>query len=205
MNSTECKRCGTCCKKGGPSFHIEERALIEDGFIPAKYLYTIREGEPVRDNMSERVVYAPSDIIKIKGQKTGWTCFFYDETEKRCAVYEYRPLECKLLNCRDTGEIERVFGKNLLTRKEIMGSVGGLWELIVEHDKRCSYKEIKKLADEPGNTKKRGLYPKIAEIIEYDKTVRELVVKKGQIDSELLDLLFGRPVSSIINHFTETF
>ena len=205
MSLTECKRCGTCCKKGSPSFHIEDRALIEDGFIPAKYLYTIREGEPVRDNISERIVYAPSDIIKIKGQKNGWTCFYYDETEKRCAVYEYRPLECKLLKCRDTREIERIFGKNLLTRKEIISTVGGLWELIIEHDQRCSYKEITGLIKETGSRKRGRLPEKAAELIEYDNTIRELVVKKGQLDSELLDFLFGRPLSVTMKHFAETF
>ncbi|MDP2862272.1 MAG: YkgJ family cysteine cluster protein [Desulfobacterales bacterium] len=199
MNSTECKRCGTCCKKGGPSFHIEDRALLEDGFISAKYLYTIREGEPVRDNISERIVYAPSDIIKIKGQKNGWTCFFYDETEKRCAVYEYRPLECKLLKCRDTRDIERIFGKKLLTRKDIISTVEGLWDLVIEHDQRCSYKKIRKLIDESGKTKKGDLSGKVAELIEYDKIIRELVVKKGQLDSELLDFLFGRPLSATMN------
>jgi len=199
---TECKRCGTCCKKGGPSFHIEDRALIEDGFIPAKYLYTVREGEPVRDNISEGIVYAPSDIIKIKGQKNSWTCFFYDETEKRCAVYEYRPLECKLLKCRDTREIERIFGKNLLTRKEIVSTVEGLWELILEHDQRCSCKKIRKLIDVSGKTKKGDLSGKVAELVEYDRIMRELVVKKGQLDPELLDFLFGRPLSVVMHNYS---
>ena len=205
MNSIECKRCGTCCKKGGPSFHIEDKALIEDGFISVKFLYTIREGESVRDNISDRIVYSPSDIIKIKGQKNGWTCFFYDETEKSCAVYEYRPLECKLLKCRDTRDIERIFGKNLLTRQDIISTVEGLWELIIEHDQRCSYKKIRKLIDESGETKKVDLSGKVAELIEYDKIIRELVVKKGELDFELLDFLFGRPLSVTMNHFAETF
>jgi len=205
MILTECKRCGTCCKKGGPSFHIEDRALIEDGFISAKYLYTIREGEPVRDNISEKIVFAPSDIIKIKGQKNNWTCFFYDETEKRCAVYEYRPLECKLLNCLDTRDIERIFGKNLLTRKEIISTVEGLWDLVVEHDQRCSYKKIRKLIEVSGKAKKGDLSGKVTELIEYDKIIRELVVKKGELDPELLDFLLGRPLAVTMNHFAETF
>ncbi|MBU2623891.1 MAG: YkgJ family cysteine cluster protein [Proteobacteria bacterium] len=205
MNLTECKRCGACCKKGGPSFHIEDRALIEDGFISAKYLYTIREGEPVRDNISERIVFAPSDIIKIKGQKNSWTCFFYDETEKRCAVYEYRPLECKLLKCLDTGDIERIFGKNLLTRKDIISTVEGLWALVIEHDQRCSYKKIRKLIEVSEKAKKGDLSGNVTELIEYDKIIRELVVKKGELDPELLDFLFGRPLSVTMNHFAETF
>jgi hypothetical protein len=52
-------------QKGRPVFSFEDRALIEDGFISAKYMYTIREGEPVRDNISERIVYTRSDIIKM--------------------------------------------------------------------------------------------------------------------------------------------
>jgi len=205
MNSTECKRCGTCCKKGGPSFHIEDRALIEDGFIPAKYLYTVREGEPVRDNITEKIIYAPSDIIKIKGQKNGWTCFFYDESGKKCGIYEHRPLECRVLNCRDTREIEKVFGRNLLTRKEIVSTVAGLWELIIEHDQRCSYETVRKLTEEAGKRKKGNLSGEIAELVEYDTIMRELVVQKGQLDPELLDFLFGRSLSVTMKYFAETF
>ena len=194
---TECKRCGTCCIKGGPSFHVEDRVLIEDGFIPAKSLYTVREGEPVRDNMSGRIIYAASDIIKIKGKKNGWTCFYYDKAGKKCAVYECRPLECRLLDCRNTGEIEKIFGKNLLTRKYIIGSVEGLWDLVTEHERRCSYKTIRNLINKNGKTKKGVLSEEVSELVEYDKIIRELVVKKGQLDSELLDFLFGRPLSDL--------
>ena len=37
---SECMRCGTCCKKGGPSFHHADKTLIEAGVIESKYLYT---------------------------------------------------------------------------------------------------------------------------------------------------------------------
>ena len=114
--SIECKRCGTCCIKGGPSFHIEDRSLIDEGYIPAKHLYTIRIGEQVCDNRIDKIISAPSEIIKIKGQGNNWTCFFYEEAENKCNIYQFRPVECRLLNCRDTREIEQIFGKDLLTR-----------------------------------------------------------------------------------------
>lgn len=201
MNLMNCKRCGTCCQKGGPSFHIEDRALVEEGFIPAKHLYTIREGEPVRDNITGRIVYAASDMIKIKSRNEDWTCCFYDETEKKCAVYEYRPLECRLLNCRDTGEIEKVFGIKLLARKDVFGEAGGLLELVTEHDRRCSFVKIRKLIDEQKDREEKILSAELTELIEYDKIMREIVVKKGQLDPELLDFLFGRPLSVVINNF----
>jgi len=45
----------------------------------------------------------------------------------------------------------------------------------------------------------------VTELIEYDKIIRELVVKKGELDPELLDFLFGRPLLVTMNHFAETF
>jgi len=205
MKFEECKRCGTCCRKGGPSFHLEDKGLIEEGHIPAKHLYTIRKGEPVRDNISGRIIYAPSDIIKIRGQENSWACFYYNEDEKKCGIYEYRPIECRVLKCWDTMEIERVFGKNLLTRKEIVSTVEGLWELITEHEQKCSYKKIRKLIEDAVKTKKRALSGDVAELIEYDKIIRELVVRKGELDPDLLDFLVGRPLSVTIKHFAETF
>jgi Fe-S-cluster containining protein len=201
MNPMECKRCGTCCNKGGPSFHIEDKYIIEEGYIPAKHLYTIRKGEPVRDNITEKIVYTSSDIIKIKGQKNGWACFYYDEIEKSCSVYKYRPLECRILNCRDTGEIKKIIGRNLLARKDIINNVGGLWEIVIEHDQRCSFRKIKKLIEQQSQTENAILSGKVAELVEYDRIMRELIVKKGQLNPELLDFLFGRPLSIVINNF----
>ncbi len=59
--SNTCLRCGTCCEKGGPGLHQEDRMLIEKGQIPAKYLYAIRKGERVYDNVKGCLVAAGSD------------------------------------------------------------------------------------------------------------------------------------------------
>lgn len=58
---THCRRCGTCCEKGGPALHTDDRMLIENGHIPARYLFTIREGEPVVDNVKENPIFAQTD------------------------------------------------------------------------------------------------------------------------------------------------
>ncbi|MBU3948435.1 MAG: YkgJ family cysteine cluster protein [Proteobacteria bacterium] len=204
-NSTVCKRCGTCCKKGGPSFHIEDLSLIEEGNIPAKNLYTIRRGEPVYDNRIDKIIFAHSDIIKIKGQGNRWACFFYKEAENKCDIYQYRPLECRLLNCRDTREIEQIIAKGLLVRENIIGKIEGLWDMVREHDQRCSYKEITELIDRSGKQKSEYLWQNYSELIEYDNAIREIVVTKGGLESELLDFLFGRPVSLVISVMNEQF
>ena len=80
--SPECIRCGTCCKKGGPCFHIEDRMLIEKGKIPATFLYTIRKGELARDNVRGCLKPVDSDVVKIKSKIDSWACILFDEEKK---------------------------------------------------------------------------------------------------------------------------
>jgi len=145
---SECKRCGTCCKKGGPCFHIEDKKLIEKGVIPIKYLYTIREGELAYDNIKGCLVPVTSDLIKIKGQNDSWECVFFNENENSCKIYDKRPVECRVLKCWDTREIELIYSENRLTRKDLVYKVEGLWDLIEEHQSRCSYDKIKHFVKE---------------------------------------------------------
>ena len=91
--SAACRQCGTCCRKGGPALHKEDRHLVMDGLIPAEALYTIRAGEPVQDNVAGRRSYADTDIIKIKGKGDGWCCRFLDDESSRCTIYDRRPAE----------------------------------------------------------------------------------------------------------------
>jgi len=198
---TECIRCGTCCKKGGPSFHLEDQELIEKGFIPAKYIYTIRKGERFYDNIKECLLPAPSDILKLKGQKGSWTCVFFNEKNSDCTIYDHRPVECRTLKCWDTGDIERIYAENRLTRKDLISSVEGLWELVETHQERCPYDMLTRYV----NALKKGDGKKplkgILDLIEYDKNIRELVVQKAGLDPELTDFLFGRPITETLKMY----
>ncbi|OQX28148.1 MAG: hypothetical protein BWK80_01710 [Desulfobacteraceae bacterium IS3] len=193
----KCTRCGTCCKKGGPSFHIEDKALIENGIILLKSLYTIRKGEPAYDNIREYVSPVSSDIIKITGGKNRRTCIFFDESETACTIYENRPLECRILSCRDTREIEQVYSRNRLTRKELLSNIKGLWELIEEHQSRCDYDNIRQLVKALSGDGKKEAMQTLSDILQYDADIRELVVEKSGIDPEIKDFLFGRPLAEM--------
>jgi Fe-S-cluster containining protein len=188
---TECIRCGTCCKKGGPSFHLEDKVLIEKGIILSKYLYTIREGELCYDNIKESILPAASDIIKIKGQKDSVTCIFFNEKENECTIYDNRPVECRALKCWDTREIENIYSKNRLTRKDLISTIEGLWDLVEDHQRRCSYEMLKFFIDALNKDKKDEALKGIFDIIEYDAQIRELVVQKGYLDPEMTDFIFG--------------
>ena len=199
---SECIRCGSCCKKGGPSFHIEDKPLIEKGIIPTKYLYTIRKGELAHDNVKGCLIPIASDIIKIKGRKELWACVFFDEVEKICKIYENRPLECRVLKCWDTKEIKKIYDKNRLIREELVSGIKWIWDMIEEHEKRCSYEKMGRLTKELeiGKTTEETLED-ILEVISYDTEIRRLLVSKGGVDPDIIDFLFGRPLTKTIKMF----
>jgi Fe-S-cluster containining protein len=198
---SECTRCGICCQKGGPCFHIEDRMLIDKGVIPSRFLYTIRKGELAHDNVSECLRPVESDIIKIKGKEDSWTCIFFNKMRKACTIYSDRPLECRALKCWDTRELEKIYANTRLTRKDLVSGVKGLWDLIEDHQARCDYEKIRPLIKDLAGSKKKLARRKLLEIVRYDAEIRSLVVSRGGLDVEMLDFLFGRPLSKTLGNY----
>ena len=196
----ECIRCGTCCKKGGPCFHIEDRMLIEKGKIPATFLYTIRKGELARDNVRGCLKPVDSDVVKIKSKIDSWACILFDAVKKTCTLYDDRPLECRVLNCRDTRGLERIYADDRLTRADLVSKVKGLWDLINDHQARCDYKNIQPLIHNLAGSRRQNARRKLLEIIRYDAEIRKLVVARGGLDPEMLDFLFGRPLTNTLKN-----
>jgi Fe-S-cluster containining protein len=141
-----CRRCGICCKKGGPALHRCDRELVDGGEVPLRHLVTIRKGEPAWDNVHGRLLPAAGDIIKVRSRTGGRTCVYYDLPNAACRIYARRPLECRVLDCRDTRAIEAVYEKERLTRRDLLEGVSALWELVAEHQRQCAYEKILPLA-----------------------------------------------------------
>lgn len=196
-----CKRCGTCCQQGGPSFHLADKALIETGEIPSKCLYTIRKGEMAYDNVRQCLEPASSDIIKIKGQGHSWTCLFFDDAQAACTIYENRPMECRALKCWDTAELEALYAQKRLKREDLLADIEGLWGLIKDHQQRCDYDTILVLVKAINSDQTGDARQKLAELIRFDNEIRKLVVSRGGLDDDMLDFLFGRPLSRTLKNF----
>jgi len=175
--------------------------LIDKGLIPSRCLYTIRKGELAYDNVQRRLMPVESDIIKIKGKADSWTCVFFDEPSKQCSIYDDRPRECRALKCWDTRELEKMYAGRRLTRYELISEVEGLWELIQDHQKRCDYARIQDLIRELDSSRENNARRQLGEIIKYDIEIRELVVSKGGMDPEMLDFLFGRPLTKTLPNY----
>ena len=196
-DNLQCRRCGTCCEKGGPSFHVKDRAIIDSGALPLKRLFTIRLGEPAHDNVRGGVLPASSDIIKIKPRPGGRACVLYDPETAACRVYTHRPTECRVLNCRDTRALEAIYDKDRLTRKDLLEGVAGLWDLVVEHQSQCAWEAVLPRLEAVRNRDETAMQ-KVLYRVRYDLQLRDLVTRQGQTDPDLLDFLFGRPMTVIL-------
>ena len=198
-----CRRCGTCCRKGGPALHHQDSRLINDGLIPAEGLYTIRPGEPVQDNVAGRLAFAEDDIIKVKGGGDGWCCRFLEEATNGCTIYDHRPAECRALQCWDTRSIEGLYDRERLTRRDLLQGVEGLWALIEDHERRCDYRRIRdlsgRLSGEPADQK--AAMGTVTDMVKYDESLRQLLVENGHTPAGMLDFLLGRPLVETLPGF----
>jgi len=176
---------------------MEDRPLIAGGRIPLRHLFTIRQGEPALDNIAGRVLSAPSDRIKIKGSGRSWTCVYYGDAQQGCRIYEDRPLECRVLKCWDTAGIESIYQTGLLTRKDLIGGVAGLWELVADHHARCSYDDLQQLLSAAKNGDAASA-DALQEAVRYDRHLRRLTVERGLVAADMTDFLFGRPMADTL-------
>lgn len=189
-----CTRCGTCCREGGPALHREDRRLVDEGVIHTRHLFTIRRGETARDPVRGGLVRAEGDIIKIKGCDGSWSCRFLEGATPTCRIYADRPLECRLLDCRDPSRIAAAYDRDRLTRADLLNDVDGLWDLVRDHDGRCDCGRVRVLLATSGAAANREL----TEIVRFDAELRKLMISRGGLEPDMLDFLLGRPMSLVM-------
>lgn len=196
-NKTECKRCGECCRKGGPALHDEDLPLIQDGTFSLSDLVTLRSGERAFDQPAEKVLTLDHEIIKIKGRDGTWTCLFYSQESRTCGVYATRPVECDVLFCQDIAPLQAMYDKGRLTRTDILPEGHPLIELIREHDEKCAPMRMEELAmaAREGDQKAGEA---LKEMVIFDNEVRRLVPEKAGTPPEMNDFLFGRPLRTLL-------
>jgi len=197
---THCICCGTCCMKGGPALHEEDKGLFVNGVLKTSHVYTLRKGEVVR-NVDETLMVLEREMIKIKGQGKTWSCTFYDAEKSTCTIYEDRPRECRALKCWDLRHLKEVMDTPLLQRKDLINPGDGILKIIDAHEERCSYTALESKVKELQKTNADKAVEKILDILQYDDYMRPFVVEKLSIDLEVMDFLFGRPLTKTIHMF----
>jgi Fe-S-cluster containining protein len=194
-----CRQCGTCCRKGGPAIHQEDKILLENGHIPFRYLFTIRKDEPVYDNVQGCIISAWSDIIRIKSLENSNTCVFFNSERNNCTIYDNRPKECRTLECWNTREIEEIYSKGHLSRQELLTDLPDINQLMKYHENRCAYQIIKRLIhqldqDNLDQENKENILNNIRELLAFDNHFRSLAIEKSVCKTDIMEFLFGSPL-----------
>jgi len=195
--NTGCRRCGDCCRTGGPALHEQDRKLIEDGTIPLTAIVTLRPGERAYDQPAQKVLPLETEILKIKGRDGKWTCMFFSPEGNACGVYETRPAECEALYCEDIRQLAEMYTEDRLTRRELLPEGHPLLELIEEHDETCNPTRMEKLgiAARQGDVASGD---QLKKMVLFDMEIRRLVPEKAGTSPEMNDFLFGRPLRVLL-------
>lgn len=189
-----CRRCGTCCEHGGPALHGEDRQLIESGSLRLRDLVTIRNGEPAYDQRQGLVLPAPLEFIKLAGSAGSWSCRFYEKT-RGCGIYGQRPLECRLLFCRDTGPVVAIMGRDLLSRHDLLAGDDPILPWLARLEREIVYPEVMDLLaglDQQGSAAEK--LARLSDLVRADLALRESFLQSfpKRRGEELF--LLGRPL-----------
>jgi len=194
-----CIRCGTCCEKGGPALHYEDKIFLQNGTLRPIHLFTLRAGELAFNPLEERLVELSYDMIKVKNKDGSSICTFYDADQHACRIYESRPLECRVLKCWDTNDLEDLFMKDLLSRLDLCPKDSAVAGLISAYERSFPPGRIYGLLSEAGSQKRtQQSNPEIDRMISTDEAFRQKVVEALGLKEDELMFFFGRPVKSII-------
>jgi len=199
-NITECTRCGTCCLKGGPALHHEDKKILLAGYAGHQHLVTIRKGEMAFNPLRNILEPVKKELIKVKGKGDDWACYFYDEKEASCNIYENRFLECCLLKCWDTSEIMSLIGKNTITRADIINPGDPIMKVINEHEQECPFNEINALVSGLYSGKEKSkILTQLSEFVQKDFAIRSYAVAELGLMEEFEMFIFGRPLYKCLN------
>jgi len=197
---TGCIRCGTCCQKGGPVLHQEDKKILLDGHVGHQHLVTIRKGELAFNPIRNKLEPVRQELVKVSGKGEDWSCYFYDEKEASCRDYAHRFLECRLLKCWDLSDLLRVIGKGTIVRADIINPNDPIMEVIETHEQECPYHEVKNLLSNlsSGKDESKSL-ARLTELVRKDLSIRFHTISELGLQAEFEFFIFGRPLFKVLS------
>lgn len=179
---------------------MQDLALIKNGTLEKRNLYTIRRGELVNDTINGGLTLTPRELIKIRERDgEGGGCIYYDEAGRACEIYEQRPAQCVALKCWDTTEILKVYQGPKPVRNDIVED-RILLGVIEEHEKRCGYSTLEGYVKRIEADGEKAV-EKILELLRFDHHLRPFISEKLGLNPEETDLFFGRSLIETISMF----
>ena len=196
---TECDRCGTCCERGGPALHTQDRDLLASGVIGFADVVTIRQGEIVLQADSGKPEASEAELIKFQGRDGQWCCRFLDPQDRTCTIYEHRPLACRLQKCWEPDEVLEIAGQKLLNRFDLIKGDDPLLPLVHLHDQQCTLPDMVEVSVQ---LQKPGLRDRtlegLKEMVEKDLMFRTIAIDQFQLSVAQELFYFGRPLFQLL-------
>lgn len=142
------------------------------------------------------------EMIKVTGEKGGWSCLYYFNPDNSCAIYEHRPLECRLLKCWDTSSVTQVIGKDTVSRQDLLKDEDQLRAFAKLHEQRCPWNKVWDLLAKAQqvDTSKQSLQ-ELTDLAREDLDLRSRATILFGLSLELELFLFGRPLFRLLSPF----
>ncbi len=191
-----CRRCGTCCRKAGPTLYPGDESLLAAGIISPTQLRTLRAGERVFSHFVDQPVALEHECVSII-PKAGASCCFLRGPEHRCDIYEHRPRQCRLQRCWDPTEAEQLMAKPGLTRRQLLALDDPVVATIREHDELCSPARLLELAVAT-RAEQPTAAPQLVELIKADRLTRQQLLRTRLATEATLAFLLGRPLEAML-------
>lgn len=190
-----CRRCGRCCRLGGPALHAADLPLLHSGRLAPADLVTLRRGEGVTDNVAGRVGPSPAEMVKLRPAPGGRACLFYRDPPA-CAIHDASPLECRTLFCDAPQALAAIYDKDRLTRADILGP-GPLAELCAHHEAETDLTRLAAVcrAAAAGDDAAREA---ARAALRFDAAMRELLPARLGVAPETLPFHLGRPLAQAL-------
>ena len=196
---TTCRRCGTCCRQGGPALHSGDLALLRSGALRREHLVTVRRGELALPPLGREPEPVAHEFLKVRGQGGDWCCMFYDHGMRGCTIYGQRPLACGLLDCSRPEEILAIAGRDLLTRFDCLAEDDPLLDMIRQHEARCPCPDLVLIREQIRNRARRqDILHGLTGLVTVDLALRSRAAVRHGLSLEMELFCFGRPLFQLL-------
>jgi Fe-S-cluster containining protein len=188
-----CRRCGACCRQGGPSLSREDLPLLAAGILSPATLMVLRRGEHVTDNVAGGVGPAPVELVRLRPAQGGRVCLFFREPDA-CAIHENRPRQCRDLFCDAPQAVADAYLEGRLSRRGILGEASPLAALCAAHETETDLVRLAALCRRAlrGDAAAREA---VAQAVRLDAAYRELLPARAGVAEDELPFYLGRPLA----------
>ncbi|WP_300155792.1 YkgJ family cysteine cluster protein [Solidesulfovibrio sp.] len=188
-----CRRCGVCCRRGGPSLSRRDLPLVASGLLRPARLMVLRRGEHVADNVAGGVGPLAVELVRLRPGPDGRGCLFFREPHT-CSVHSERPEQCRTLSCDAPGAVAATYLEDRLSRRDILASDDPLAALCAHHEAETDLVRLALLCRRAlaGHAPSRE---EVARAVRLDAAFRELLPARAGVAAADLPFYLGRPLA----------